>query len=174
MGEGGGKSGVGGCSYPVGLSGISRLLRLLPNSREGGRELGVDLPLRNTARFSFSSTARVTSTAFSGTILSVGGVSTTAGTFWLRSPWLRSDRLSTSQEDFVVLPLGSITLWLFWGDSGKIRKKLVKNQCREWDTHSWSARKFYVILFANHGVSSKNGNVWKHISWWHLGLIQER
>ena len=39
LGEGGGKSGVGGCGYPVGLTGYSvltRLERLLSNSRDGG------------------------------------------------------------------------------------------------------------------------------------------
>ena len=50
MGEGGGKSGVGGCSYPVGLSGTSVLLErlLLPPmpliSNDGGREEGVVEP----------------------------------------------------------------------------------------------------------------------------------
>ena len=44
IGEGGGWSGVGGCSYPDGLSGpTSRLLLLLLlKSNEGGRELEVD------------------------------------------------------------------------------------------------------------------------------------
>lgn len=35
-GDGGGKSGVGGCVYPVGVSGIPSVCLLLPNSKDPG------------------------------------------------------------------------------------------------------------------------------------------